>query len=694
MNQSVFIFTTDPDSGKSLVTLGIIQAIMKKTARVAFFRPIIEQFSHDEKDDHIATVLNHFQLDMRYEEAYGFKRDEAIGLYNTGKKNRLFDQILSKYKKLEERYDFVVVEGPDFFNESSSFDFDLNNAVARNLHLPVILVVNGEKKTADTLADHVLIEQESVEGNVIMVAVNKTHVSTEELNKCLKNRLNSEIILVTIPPEPLLGKPTLKELKNELNATLITGKAEDLNKIAMTSIVGAMQLSHYLTRIDEDSLVITPGDRADLICATILANASVTYARVAGILLTGGLLPEESVLKLIKGFSHAVPILSVRTGTFETTQRVANIKPRIYPDNTIKIQRSIKLFEEYANRSLLEEKIAAFQSSSITPQMFQYNLLKKSVEAQKHIVLPEGLEERVLRAASLFIGEKLGKITLLGPPKKILSEVNRLGLPWDEDRISLVDPSVALYHEDFSNTLFELRKEKGLQYAQAQDLMLDASYFGTMMVYKGLADGMVSGAVHTTAHTIRPALQFIKTSPGVKTISSVFFMLLNDRVLVYGDCAIVPDPDPEQLADITIASAKTAQNFGIDPKIALLSYSSGNSGSGQQVDKVRKAVEIVKNRAPELLIEGPIQYDAAVDPVVGKQKMPSSLVAGQANVLIFPDLNTGNNTYKAVQRETKALAIGPVLQGLKKPVNDLSRGATVEDIYNTIVITSIQAARS
>ncbi|WP_103327171.1 phosphate acetyltransferase [Bacteroidetes bacterium endosymbiont of Geopemphigus sp.] len=694
MNQSVFIFTTDPDSGKFLVTLGIMQAIMKKTVRVAFFRPIIEQFSHSQKDDHITTVLDHFQLIMQYEEAYGFKRDEAVALYNAGKKNRLFDQIFSKYKKLEERFDFVVVEGPDFFNESSSFDFDLNNSVAKNLHLPVILVVNGEKKTADALADHVLIEQESIERNVIMIVVNKTHISTKEINKYLKNRLPSEIILVTIPPEPLLSKPTLRELKNELKASLITGKAEDLNKIAMTSIIGAMQLSHYLTRIEEDSLVITSGDRADLICATILANASVTYAHVAGILLTGGTFPEENLLKLMKGFLHAVPILAVDTDTFETTQRVASIKPRIYPDNIIKIQRSINLFEEYVNSPLIEKKIAAFQSSSITLHMFRYNLLKKSREAQKHIVLPEGLEERILRAASLFTSEKLGNITLLGSPKKILSEFNRLGLPWDEDRISLTDPSVALCNEDFSNTLFQLRKEKGLQYDQAYDLMLDVSYFGTMMVYKGLADGMVSGAVHTTAHTIRPALQFIKTSPGVKTISSVFFMLLNDRVLVYGDCAIVPDPDPEQLADITIASAKTAQNFGIDPKIALLSYSSGNSGSGQHVDKVRKAVEIVKSRTPQLLIEGPIQYDAAVDPVVGKQKMPDSSVAGQANVLIFPDLNTGNNTYKAVQRETKTLAIGPVLQGLKKPVNDLSRGATVEDIYNTIIITSIQAARS
>lgn len=301
--------------------------------------------------------------------------------------------------------------------------------------------------------------------------------------------------------------------------------------------------------------------------------------------------------------------------------------------------------------------------------------------------MPEGTEERIFRAASLFVGEKLG--TLLGEEKKIISEINRLGLSWDEQRISFIDPSSSIYHEDFSKTLFNLRKNQGLQYAQAQKLMLDFSYFVTMMVYKGLADGMVSGAVNTTAHTIRPALQFIKTVPGVNTVSSIFFMLLHDRVLVYGDCAIVPDPNPEQLADITIASSKTAKSFGIDPKIALLSYSSVNSGSGIQVEKVKKTA--VKKRAPDLLIEGPIQSDAAVDPIVVKQKIPHSPVAVKANVLIFPDLNTGNNTYKAVQRETKSLAIGPILQGLKKPINDLSRGATVEDIYNTIIVTSIQA---
>ena len=225
----------------------------------------------------------------------------------------------------------------------------------------------------------------------------------------------------------------------------------------------------------------------------------------------------------------------------------------------------------------------------------------------------------------------------------------------------------------------------------AYDLMTDVSYFGTMMVYKGHADGMVSGAVHTTLHTIRPALQFIKTKPGVSIVSSIFFMCLPDRVSVFGDCAVNPNPTAGQLAEIAISSADSSRRFGIEPLVALLSYSSGTSGEGAEVDKVRQATALVRQKRPDLKVEGPIQYDAAVDPVVGRQKLPDSEVAGQASVLIFPDLNTGNNTYKAVQRETGALAIGPMLQGLNKPVNDLSRGCTVEDIFNTVVITAIQA---
>jgi len=421
------------------------------------------------------------------------------------------------------------------------------------------------------------------------------------------------------------------------------------------------------------------------------ASVSVNYPKISGIILTGGIIPEDSILKLIEGLKLSLPIVSVKEGTFDVTNKIGNIKSAIYADNAQKITTSIAAFEKHVNVDGLTEKLVTFKSNALTPRMFQYNLLKRAQAVKKRIVLPEGYDERVIRAASRILASGVVDIILLGDKDKIKNKAIKLGVPLDLDRIQIIDPATSEYLEDYTKTLFELRKHKNVNLDMAHDLMNDVSYFGTMMIYKGHADGMVSGAVNTTQHTIRPALQFIKTKPTASVVSSVFFMCLEDRVSVFGDCAINPNPNAEQLAEIAIASADTANNFGIEPKIAMLSYSSGSSGKGVEVDKVREATQIVKTKRPDLKIEGPIQYDAAVDANVGKTKLPDSEVAGQASVLIFPDLNTGNNTYKAVQRETGALAIGPMLQGLNKPVNDLSRGCTIDDIYNTVIITAIQA---
>jgi len=363
----------------------------------------------------------------------------------------------------------------------------------------------------------------------------------------------------------------------------------------------------------------------------------------------------------------------------------------MYAENKEKITTSLNIFDKYVEVEKLNEKLITFKNDSITPRMFQYNLLKRAKQQRKHIVLPEGNDDRIITAVVRLVQMDIVDITVLGDIDKIANKISRLGLTVDINKFNIIDPVSSDYFKDFANTLFELRKNKGLTIDMAEDLMGDVSYFGTMMVYKGLADGMVSGAAHTTQHTILPALQFIKTRPGVSVVSSIFFMCLEDRVSVFGDCAINPNPNSEQLAEIAISSAESSINFGMEPKIAMLSYSSGASGKGADVDIVRRATEIVKEKRPDLKIEGPIQYDAAVDITVGKSKLPDSEVAGQANVLIFPDLNTGNNTYKAVQRETGALAIGPMLQGLNKPVNDLSRGCTIDDIFNTVILTAIQA---
>ena len=420
------------------------------------------------------------------------------------------------------------------------------------------------------------------------------------------------------------------------------------------------------------------------------ANLSTSYPKVAGIILTAGSEPEEPIVRLIKGLQNVVPIISVKTGTFQTITEIASVKPRITPDNIKKIQLAIDTFNKHVDVLSLDKKIVTYESDGMTPHMFQYQLGKWAKQKIKNIVLPEGNDDRVLKAAARLMSQEIVTLTLLGNPVEIGASVKRLGINLD-DRVKIIDPADSEYYSDYVDTLYQLRKDKNVTLEMARDLMTDVSYFGTMMVFKGDADGMVSGATHTTQHTIRPALQFVKTKPGISTVSSVFFMCLEDRVSVFGDCAVNPNPTAEQLAEIAISSAETSKRFGIEPRIAMLSYSSGTSGVGEDVEKVRRATEIVKEKRPDLKVEGPIQYDAAVDPVVGKQKMPSSEVAGQASVLIFPDLNTGNNTYKAVQRETGALAIGPMLQGLNKPVNDLSRGCTVDDIFNTVSITAIQA---
>lgn len=692
MNRSVYIITPSNQSGKSIISLGLMQMLQRTTPRVAFFKPVVED--KEEKDNHIDAVLSHFKIPMEYEEAYAFSRSELNELRNQGRINYVYEEIIEKYKKLEERFDFVLVEGSDFNEETSVFEVDFNASLATSLGMPALLVIKDNFDSCEELVEHVQLQLHSFIAKnikIIGVFVSRCTKDLAKAEKALKARLPKDLIVSLIPNSEELGHPTMKEIADELKAHVLFGN-DKLDTIARNSIIGGMQLANYLNRISPDCVAVMPGDRSDLVIGTMLANMSPNYPRVAGLVLTGGFLPERSVVNLMDGTQQTLPVLAVSTGTFETASRIANIQPKIYAGNEYKIRLAIDIFESAVGTDALSEKINSVKSEAITPIMFQHNLLAKAKKAQTHIVLPESEDERILKAASRLAKDKIGYLTLLGKAEDVKQKVNDLGLYWDDERIQIVDPLNSKKYEDYYTTLYELRKSKGMEITAAADLMTDSSYYGTMMVYKGDADGMVSGAAHTTAHTIKPALQFVKTRQGFNTVSSVFFMLLPDRVVLYGDCAIVPNPTAEQLAEIAISSADSAKTFGIDtPRVAMLSYSSGTSGTGEEVEKVRSATAIVKERRPDILVEGPIQYDAAVDPVVGRSKMPGSEVAGQANVLIFPDLNTGNNTYKAVQRETGALAVGPMLQGLNKPINDLSRGATIEDIYNTVVITAIQS---
>ncbi|WP_282019175.1 phosphate acetyltransferase [Salegentibacter mishustinae] len=694
MNKGIYIATLESHSGKSMISLGLMRTLLGKMVKVGYFRPIINDVVEGERDNHIDTVLSYFDLKIPYEDTYAFTRSEVIQKRNEGKSGEIMDTVISKYKKLEEEFDFILVEGSDFSGEGSVFEFDVNVVIAKNLGIPVIIVVSGQfKNWEELLGNQQMAYRAFKDKEVQVMAMVSNKIQQDNLEPAKKNMrafLPEDVGVFAIPLIDTLNNPTLKEIVKVLDGKVLFGH-DFLDNQTGNFGVGAMQLRNYLTTLKNESLVITPGDRADIILGALQANISSNYPRISGIILTGGLTPEESILKLIEGLSDIVPMISVQEGTFAVTNKVGAIKSNIYADSIQKIQTTISIFERYVSFDPLVEKLINYKPQGITPRMFQYSLVKRARQSKKHIVLPEGTDERILTAAKRLIDMDLVELTLLGDVDAIHKTVAKIALDLDFSKVNIIDPINSPHFQDYAETFYELRKHKGVNMDMAKDRMSDVSYYGTMMIHKGHADGMVSGAAHTTQHTILPALQFIKTKPNVSVVSSVFFMCLEDRVSVFGDCAINPNPTAEELAEITISSAESASSFGIEPKIAMLSYSSGSSGKGADVDRVREATEIVRKRRPDLKIEGPIQYDAAVDISIGKSKLPESEVAGQANVLIFPDLNTGNNTYKAVQRETGALAIGPMLQGLNKPVNDLSRGCTVADIYNTVILTAIQA---
>ncbi|RIV20679.1 phosphate acetyltransferase [Fibrisoma montanum] len=693
MTKAIYIASVEPYTGKSLIALGLVNMLLGKTKKVGYFKPIISQQAPGRKEIHIEAILDYFALPINYEDTYAFSRDEVLQHMESEGRGDMLNTIISKFKQQEERYDFTVIEGSDFLGEGIAFEFESNASIAKNLGVPVLIVVSGEhRSTAQIISAALSALQgfETREVQVLGIVANRVKAEqVDDVRELLKMQLPTDIMITVIPWEKGLQSPTMKEIKDGLDATLLFGEELLANQVD-NFVTGAMMLPNFLNYIKENVLIVTPGDRGDIIIGAIQANLSANYPKVAGIVLTAGTVPDEPITRLLEGLQTVIPILSVQKGTFETTTTIGAIHSRITADNRKKIELAINVFEKYVDTQALDDKIVTFQPEGITPHMFQYQLLKTAKSQKKHIVLPEGNDDRILRAAARLISQDVVSLTILGDPAEVMTSIRRLGLNLDTNLVNIIDPARSDNYESYAETLYELRKAKNVTLDMAKDMMLDVSYFGTMMVYKGHADGMVSGAIHTTQHTIRPALQFIKTRPGVSLVSSVFFMCLPERVSVFGDCAVNPNPTAPQLAEIAISSAESSARFGIEPRIAMLSYSSGTSGEGEDVEKVRQATELVRQKRPDLKIEGPIQYDAAVDPSVGSQKLPNSEVAGRASVLIFPDLNTGNNTYKAVQRETGALAIGPMLQGLNKPINDLSRGCTVDDIFNTVVITAIQ----
>lgn len=698
MSKSVYISTIEANSGKSLISLGLMELLLRKSQKIGYFRPIIPK-NKDNKDYHTWLILDYFKLDQQYEDCYVFTGDEVSKMLGSGQNEKVIDKIISHYKKLESQYDFILIEGTDFDGDNVAFEFELNSAIAKNLGSPVLIVGTGRHKSPEDAADSMKFAIESFEEDecdvigAILNRVNKDMI--DEFAKVLRKRIGAigkSKEIAVIPNNSMLSSPSVAEIVDKLNARVLFGKELVHNTLVRRYSIAGMSLANYLTFLTENCAVVVPADRAEIVLGALHAHQSETYPKLSAIILTGGFDMPDSVFKILVGLPPIIPILKVDSNTFDTAITLNELKSSLSIKNPEKIELALQYFHEQIDETNLENKIINFRPKGMTPKMFKYTLNQKAMSKKMRIVLPEGNDERILKATEQLLAMNIVDLTLLHHDSDIVHQrIKDYGLDIDIDKIEIITPNSSSKFKDYSQQLYEFRKEKGVTIEVAEDLMNDVSYYGTMMVKKGDADGMVSGAVNTTQHTIRPALQFIKTQPGIKVVSSVFFMCLDNRVLVYGDCAVNPNPNAEQLAEIAVSSARTAMAFGVEPKVAMLSYSSGASGKGEEVEKVRKATALAQELAPELLIEGPIQYDAAVDPKVGKQKMPDSKVAGQATVLIFPDLNTGNNTYKAVQRETGAIAIGPVLQGLNKPVNDLSRGCTVEDIINTVIITAIQA---
>ena len=683
---AIYIASPEGDTGKSTIALGILSRLAATVAKVGVFRPITRL--GEERDYILELLLAHTTAGLSYEDCVGVSYQQL----HEDPDGAIAD-IVDRYHQVAERCDAVLIVGSDYTDVASPSELSVNARIAVNLGAPIVLAVRAAGRTPHDVV-HV------VELCLVEIAGQHAHTAAVVANRCdpaeldavanaLKGVESDGLKCYVLPEEPLLVAPSVTELRDAVNGTLISGDEDLLSREALGVLVAGMTAEHVLERLKEGMAVITPGDRSDVVLAMASAHAAEGFPSLSCLILNGGLALHPSIAALVSGLGLRLPIVATNLGTYDTARAVASTRGRVTAGSARKIDTALELMETHVDTADLITQLAIPMPSVVTPQMFTHQLLDRARSNRRHIVLPEGDDDRILRAAGRLLKRSVAELTILGDEPAVRARAAELGV--DLSAATVLNPQTSELCDQFAEQYAELRKHKGVTVEQAREIIHDVSYFGTMLVHTGMVDGMVSGARHTTAHTVRPAFEIIKTLPDVSTVSSIFLMCLADEVLAYGDCAIVPDPSAEQLADIAISSARTAAQFGIEPRVAMLSYSTGTSGTGADVDKVRTATELVRSREPDLLVEGPIQYDAAVEPSVAQTKMPDSPVAGRATVLIFPDLNTGNNTYKAVQRSAGAIAIGPVLQGLNKPVNDLSRGALVEDIVNTVAITAIQA---
>jgi phosphate acetyltransferase len=689
--RSIYLASLEPRAGRSLVTLGLVELLTRQLGEIGYFRPVVRP--SDELDPRTELIMTRYGIDRDPRDLRAYTAEEVGHLLADGRNDEVFKTVLERYKRIEGDHPFIVIDGTDYTGTAAALEFEFNAQLANHLGAPVLAVVNGRDRDAHDVVEALRIARESLLGEGCTLAatiVNRVEPDDLEEVRRRADELDHDEPIWCVPEVPLLSMPTVGEVVDGLRVEDTRIEDADLQREITSVKIAAMTLPHVLAHITEGALLITPGDRDDVILGAIVSRMATSYPNLAALVLTGGIDLHPNVVRLLDGLGPTpVPLIAVDSDTYVTARLVADVPATIRADTARKIDVALSQFEEHVDTEALAERIEVTRSDRVTPLMFEYELVRRARSERKHIVLPEGTDERILRATEILRRRNVVDLTLLGDPEEVHALAVRNGV--DLGDTPIIDPATSELRERFADSYYALRRHKGIERELAWETMHDVSYFGTMLVHEDLADGMVSGAAHTTQHTIRPAFEIIRTRPGVSVVSSVFLMLMPDRVLVYGDCAVNPEPDAEQLADIAISSAETADRFGIEPRVAMLSYSTGESGKGRAVERVREATALVRDRRPELQVEGPIQYDAAVDTAVGEAKLPGSSVAGRATVFIFPDLNTGNNTYKAVQRSSGAVAVGPVLQGLNKPVNDLSRGCTVDDIVNTVTITAVQA---
>lgn len=663
--RSIYLAPFQKSAGVTLFSIYFLEMLKARFKKVAYFCPIITN------KQEFSFIQELFNLQITNKQMFYCTRDEAADLISEDE-SQFLENIIEHHNALLREYDFVLVCGisQDEFN---LFSEDINLQIAKNLASPIVSVMNYIND------DEIDINYHNIKRS------NNIHLAT--IVNRLDDIVQKDYPVFCVPNIEDLQLLSIHQIKDVLGAKEII-KANVFKGVRKIKIA-AMGVDNFISHVSNDELVIVGGDRSDIILCALCMFASNSLASISALVLTGGIIPKNLDM-LVDGFSDKVPILSVKTDTMDTAKELDAISADILYMDKEHILKVTGRLEKYVDKKFFLEKFGNLDDTTMTQLMFKYKLFEMAKRSRKKIALTEA-DDRIIKAAEIILSRDIADIVFVGDEKEFKARAGLIGA--DISKASFIDQkNEHKLQNEFAQRFYELRKEKGVTPEQAAEIMqTNTTYFATMLVQQGYADGMVCGATHTTADTVRPALQIIKTDKHTPLVSSVFFMSLDTKVLVFGDCAINRNPTSQELSIIAISSNDTAKKFSIDPVVAMISYSTGSSGSGEDVEKVREATNLVKKLRSDIKVDGPMQYDAAVDMQTAKEKMPGSKVAGRATVFIFPDLNTGNTTYKAVQRSAGAIAIGPVLQGLNKPVNDLSRGCLVEDVVNTIAITAIQA---